>query len=349
MGPIDLIRKNSRKLKRKLSKHDSSVPDRVETVPNVKLYSKNVKNSSTHSLSFDLSSIDRYDYYDTPHDIHNNSNNNNSLYMNELGFHSVQNLSSYGKRNSIDHLGDLIEVPKNRSLSPIKRDRKSFDVLLYQQLNNNGANTNRRVSSDSTVHSYTKKRPTSLIIDNRKTKFYIPNNHGYHDDTSVLYKNSSVSKSSNSLDSMLLNDKGILRVNRTNKNNKLISQNSKINIMGKPFNHSQKQKYVNNRKERYSQQSMLSNNHGTVKQNIKDINTFPSLTKFNILFAIIYHIFDILFSFFIYIPIFIIFKMGRGTYILLLLFGFMWYTDNWPTLNMNSVNQSPTALLKIQA
>lgn len=343
MGPIDLIRKNSRKLRRKLSKHDSSVLDHVETIPDVTSFPKNTKNSNKHSLSFDLSSIDRYDYYDIPQP----TNNSHSLYMNKLGFHSVQNLSTYTKKNSVDHLGDLIEIPKNRSTSPTKRDRKSFDFSVYQHTNNTAS---RRISSDSTLHSNSKKRPTSLIIDNRKAKFYIPNNHMHYDDTALLYKNSSILKSTASLDNLLLNDHGTLKLNGSNKNNKTLLKNthSKMNDKSCIHNQKQRQEYINNHHQKYSQHKSSNNNHGVVKKNGEDINSFTSFTKINLFFAIIYHVFNVLFSFFVYLPIFIIFKMGKLITISVLIFGFMWYTDNWPTLNINKLNESSNTILKIQ-
>jgi hypothetical protein len=387
VGPMELIRKNSRKLKRKLSKHDSSLTQ-VETIPQPNFYKQSKSHSSlninqtnnislssrnNNSVSFDLSAIDREEYfnYSTNNLINDNSLNfqNSTSFYNTNAFHSVQNLSSYTSntaRKSIDHLGDLIEIPKKKNSSPSRRStlissssmnnnsnnnnnnytnkRKSFDFSTYQY----SKSKNKRIFSDSSV--YSKSRPTSLILDDSTN--IIPSS------STTFYQNKPYSKSTTSLNIldpvMLTIEKKSLELPTIKQNQPLynisinnIKDKGKIIETKKTYQKSSdfKQKYQHRLSIKHSQMKQKINNHGIVNSDL--INYSSTATTLHILFAIIFHIFNIIFSVFIYLPIFLIFKMGHLSMFFLIIGFTLWYNDYWPS--HFTIHESTNTLLKIQS
>ena len=156
-GPIQLLRNNSKKLRRKLSKHDNNNNNNNNNTYNSyekdNVSKKSIKSSSSPSFS----SIDNSDNYQSDYDntvlilprLNNNNithlHHNNDFYNQNTNhntqkssfyltneFRSVQNLSSYTNYDNIDN--NIY-------------DHDNFSKPLFQPLNNNNNNNNNHSST----------------------------------------------------------------------------------------------------------------------------------------------------------------------------------------------------------
>lgn len=207
-------------------------------------------------------------------------------------------------------------------------NRISFDIGSYQLNKSKLKSNSKRVVSDSSL--YSNSRPTSMIIDSDAT--FIPpysihnnsnsnlgNNHNNKTTSSNLYGSiypNRLSKSTISLNTAIDSDY-FTRGNDVKRSSSLL--HAKNSNHGSHHNH---HSHRHDHSSRKKTQKRTGNNQGIVSA---DIDRWSSDTSSNILFAIIFHILNIFFSVCIYLPIYILVKLGYVSFLLIGLAILAWY------------------------
>lgn len=310
-GPIEIIRKNSVKIKRKLSKSDrhntnSSLSSRGHKgghhergmiSPGSSL--DHSPSRMIHSVSFDLSPHDRDEFQ-----THYSPPQRRAIF--NLGNQSSPSLHAqhmdHSLRNSLDHSGDVIQV-KRRNLPSSGRKsehRKTFDFAAYQHSKDNF----KRVFSDSSLYSMNSKtRPTSLIVDDKLLDLSM-NNESLHSNALALISQ--------------------------NQNTNSLNQNLTTN----PTSNRSDSKVT---KSKHSTTSPLDNHGIIIGSSNNEILATHSTANF--LFAFFFHLFNIFFGICIYLPLYIIFKLGFVSVLALSVSLYIWYSNTTITIN---TQPSPT-------
>lgn len=424
-GPIDLLRKNSKKLKKKLSKQEK-LHGELDGPPTTKstgnYHGMSTPRMNRNTVSFDLSPADYSPDEEGDEDKWSSSTHSNFYNINH--FHSVQNLPSYGRsdsnllldhpnnkenhtdtrrsnscRKSIDSLGTLIRVPKRRPMLPLDLNskRKSFDFATYQH-----AKAHNRVFSDSSV--YSKTRPQSLILDHdsnytqpyRIHRNTASNNAGDRSASSDIKnhgrngpnnttgnfpynRNSGFSKSSTSLNTVM--DTSILTLDRhpnhpENPNGRShlgiqdfralprIDDDNDSNFDNRSLHHltfdtvnslnpqkdhlrrSNSSRHAGSKHHRkhrhHTHRRSEENNQGVV---LPHPESWSPERVGDIIFAIVFHTLNIIFGVFVYLPLYIIFKLGYLSIAVIMIIAYIWYTNSWPSIPNTAIN----TVLKIES
>ncbi|OUT20508.1 hypothetical protein CAS74_004167 [Pichia kudriavzevii] len=291
-GPIEIIRKNSVKIKRKLSKSDrhntnSSLSSRghkgghhergmISPVSSL----DHSPSRMIHSVSFDLSPHDGDEFQ-----THYSPPQRRAIF--NLGNQSSPSLHAqhmdHSLRNSLDHSGDVIQV-KRRNLPSSGRKsehRKTFDFAAMNS----------------------KTRPTSLIVDDKLLDLSM-NNESLHSNALAL-----ISQNQN-----------------TNSLNQNLTTNSTSNRSDSKVT-----------KSKHSTTSPLDNHGIIIGSSNNEILATHSTANF--LFAFFFHLFNIFFGICIYLPLYIIFKLGFVSVLALSVSLYIWYSNTTITIN---TQPSPT-------
>lgn len=287
-------------------------------------------------------------------------NNKSLFYKNTNSNHSRRSIDNLGtlikipKRNA-----SPIHLDSSLSSSSLnlnqKSNRKSFDIGSFQL--SKARPNSKRILSDSSLYSSFNSRPNSLIIDN-DSSFIPPYNIHNNTSNNLINDNSKISnsfyKNRQTQSAISLNNLGILTLdheynNHNNHSNNLNStrfnkfdskNNDQIFISNSSnlqrsqssnFGTHHKHNHNHNHKHKHNQHSHSKgnlkkkhkDNQGIINSNVE--NWKNPETTLNILFAIIFHLLNIFFSLFIYLPIHILFKLGSFSYFLIASILFIWY------------------------
>lgn len=315
--------------------------------------------SPKNTVSFDLSPSTRPDFtFHTPIYSQGNysyNNNNSRRSIDNLGtLIKVPKLSTSNSNNtsptnkvfisstpstSTLNLNSPSPASTNYNTLNTTSNRKSFDLSIYQ-LNKSRNNYSKRVVSDSSL--YSNSRPHSMILDNDLT-FIPPHN---------IHNGLSTSSNLSSVNTIYPNrfSKSALSLSSPDYNNQYLQSNSSL-IKGTPLNRSHSLNYNIYRQsrsvhtkttsqphlpKRHSHSSRTHNSnrnkHHKCKEekvyqgiNSKDLENWNTDNPMDVLFAVVFHILNIFFSVFVYLPIYLFIRLGYLSFILLALAISSWY------------------------
>lgn len=334
VGPIDLIRRNSKKFKQKLTKkngksqiatikpvnsNDTNIPF-SNSMPNLSVILKRSSSKSRSNVSFDLPAFEEVPFINEEY---------SSLPSISVTTSNDYQTSTRSRSNTSDQVGTLIDIRKKRGLStspPPKRrgNRFSLDDQLLQQQDRS---ISRRVFSDSSISSNMSRlrtRPQSLIFDDLR---YIPE----IEHRKTLYKLTSNEATSTSSLSTLVNPKDVglefvPNVSHRIRHTKSIA-NSDYNALNMEISKSNQQKQISNHSDIKHDKGLKNKNTNSDFENVLQPLTVDTIP--NLIFSVGFHALNIILSIMFYLPIYIISRFKQISILLLIITFSIWYTNGW--------------------